>query len=72
MPVADEVEDEFVDPVDFGFPANSFEHRVSSTIVCGYAGDDRLKVRHCAHEYANLAELLPEVWSRYGTESDRV
>lgn len=125
---------EFVEPVEFGFPANSFEPRVSSTIVCGYAGDDRLKVRHtrmchfvrdvdvgvelrsrfwigslissyassplvrpfnrlmntkvlrsraipkrapetlarhCAQEYANLAELLPELWSRYGNGTDR-
>lgn len=37
---------EFVDPEEFGFPPGPWPGTTCSTIVCGYAGDDRLKVRH--------------------------
>lgn len=37
---------EFVDPRLFGFPVGDFDPAVCSTIICGYAGDDRRHVRH--------------------------
>jgi hypothetical protein len=120
----DKIRIEFVDPVEFGFPAGSVPSQNCATIVCGYAGDDTRRVRHtrmchfaretgegielrsrfwigerielyaaagrpitpilnssfvrskavpkkapealarhCAQEYANLAAMLPELWS---------
>jgi hypothetical protein len=37
---------EFVEPETFGFPAGAESEPSVGTIVCGYAGDDKRKVRH--------------------------
>jgi hypothetical protein len=123
----DKIRIEFLDPVEFGFPAGWASDGRCATIICGNAGSDRRRARHtkmchfaratddgvelrsrfwigeeidlywptwrlikpilstpfvreiavpkeapkvlarhCAQEYANLAELLPELWDRYG------
>jgi DAPG hydrolase PhiG domain len=119
----------FAAPTEMGLSTDALDHPAVATIVCGYAGDDRRRVRHslmihtflrddggtvlrsqfwlgaalrpylpgplaavvapalntrlvrrvalpadapralaghCAEEYANLATLLPELYSRFG------
>lgn len=58
---------EFLDPVDFGFPAGSVPSENCATIICGFAGDDRRRVRHTqmchfARETGDGLELRSRFW----------
>ncbi|MDO8628976.1 MAG: hypothetical protein Q7R41_00650 [Phycisphaerales bacterium] len=58
---------EFVEPEAFGFPSGDFPGSVCSTIICGYAGDDKLKVRHTrmchiVRDVAGGVELRSRFW----------
>jgi hypothetical protein len=47
---------EFKPPVEMGMSSNALDDPDVATIVCGYAGDDRLKVRHSPMFHVFLRE----------------
>lgn len=47
---------ELVSPTEFGFSTNCLWDPAVGTIVCGYLGDDRLRLRHSAMAHVFLAE----------------
>jgi hypothetical protein len=62
----DRIRIEFLDPVEFGFPAGSVPSETCATIVCGYAGDDKRRVRHTRMcHFAREVESGIEVRSRF-------
>jgi hypothetical protein len=63
----DRIRIEFLDPVEFGFPAGSVPSEGCATIVCGYAGEDARRVRHTkmchfARETEEGIELRSRFW----------
>lgn len=63
----DRIRIEFLDPVEFGFPVGSVPSEGCATIVCGFAGDDRRRVRHTkmchfAREAGDGLELRSRFW----------
>lgn len=63
----DRIRIEFLDPVEFGFPAGSVPSENCATIICGFAGDDRRRVRHTrmchfARKSGDGLELRSRFW----------
>lgn len=63
----DRIRIEFIDPVEFGFPAGSVPSENCATIICGFAGDDTRRVRHTrmchfARETGDGLELRSRFW----------